>query len=97
MATPSSCSKEASGQLFAADFKMGGDIAKNARKGSDLDGIVIRNGDMVLAALGRDQPNVAASLAVRLVTNTPQCLYQFGPRQISWYLHVASEKQLQLA
>jgi hypothetical protein len=50
---------------------------------------------MALAALGRYQADVTASLPNGFVTHTAQCFGQVGPRQISRKSHVAREIKLQ--
>jgi hypothetical protein len=92
-----SCFEKPSGQFVAADFQMNGHIAENAGKGSDLDGIMVWNGDMVSASFSRDQADMAARLADRFITDATQGFHQFGARQISWYPHTAKGTKLQQA
>jgi hypothetical protein len=42
---------------------MGGDITQNSRERSDLEWIMVWNGDMVLAVFSGDEADVTAGLA----------------------------------
>jgi len=79
------CSRaeEPSNDFVTADSKMRRHIGKDSGQRADFDRIVIWNRDMMLAAFVSAQPQVAACLPRRSVSQGAQCLGKIRSRNVS--------------
>ena len=71
-------------QFVSAYIKMDCYVSKDIRQRADLDGLVVGDGEVVLAAFLRGQPQVAPVLAGNLVAQATQCLGQIRAGKVSW-------------
>ena len=74
-------------QLVPGDTKMLRDIAKNSGKGSEAQGRMARNCNVVLATLMRRQAQMASGLASDFVTEAPEGANEFVPAQVTRQSH----------
>ena len=74
-------------QVVASDLKVAGHVVEYARKRSDSEALMARNGHMVLAACGCCQPDVRTFLSCWLIAELPQYTDEFVCRKITRQLH----------
>ena len=77
MQLPEIISQRESGQEFVSrQFSVGANIPENRAERAYLDGIVVRDRDVMLSSDRGCQPNMAAGLASDLISQTCQCANQ---------------------
>ena len=81
--------EEQNQQLLSRHLVMRRDIAQDPCQRADLDGPVVRNGDMMRAVAGSGQPDVSSALSCHLVPQLAQRLDQFLARKVTRDPHAA--------
>ena len=76
-------------QLLPAKSKMPGHLRQYCRESAKLQWRVIRNGDVVFAALLGCKPEMASSLPAGLVTQYPEQFGELRSREIAGEFHTA--------
>ena len=70
-------------ELVTANLKMGSYVAKNSSQCSHFERVMIGNRDMMLPALARSQPQVAARLSCDFIPQAAQSFGKIRSRNIS--------------
>lgn len=86
--------EEFSDEVFAGDAEMHGHLREDGGQCADAQRSVIRNGDVVLAALGRGQAEMAPCLSRHLIIELGKGLDQIRPGEIAGQPHAAMVSSL---
>jgi len=87
-----SSAEKALKEFIAADLEVRGDIPQDAGQCSDFEGMMVRDRDVVLAALVSGKTQVAARLAGDLVSELAERPGQLRPGNVSWQFHCTGDR-----